>query len=78
MHRDPFVEQPGEAADDAGLGLAALAEEDHVVTGEEGVLQLGQDGVLVANEAGDDRLTGRDAPGRVAADLLFDRDGLPT
>ena len=53
---DPLVEQAGEAADDAGLGLAPLAEEDHVVAGEQGVLQLGQDGVLVAEHPLDDGL----------------------
>ena len=46
--RHPLVEQVGERADHAGLRLAALAEEDHVVAGEQGVLELRQDGVLVA------------------------------
>ena len=38
--RHPLVEQRGEGADHAGLRLPALAEEDHVVAGEERVLQL--------------------------------------
>ena len=49
--RHPLVEQPGERADHAGLRLAPLAQEDHVVAGEQGVLQLRQDGLLVAEHA---------------------------
>ena len=41
----------GERADDAGLGLAALAQEDDVVPGQEGVLQLRHDRLLVAQHA---------------------------
>ena len=40
--------------------LATLAEEDHVVAGEDGVLELGQDGVVIAQHAGEERLTRRD------------------
>ncbi len=65
--RQPLVEEGDEAADHAGLGLAPLAEEDHVVTREEGVLELGQDRVLVAEDAGEQRLAGPDPGDRVAA-----------
>ena len=41
----------GERADHAGLRLAALAQEDHVVAGEQRVLELRQHGVLVALHA---------------------------
>ena len=58
--RHPLVEQAGERADDAGLRLAALAEEDHVVAGEQGVLELRHDGVLVAEHALEQRLAGGD------------------
>ena len=40
-------------ADHAGLGLAPLAEEDHVVAGEERVLDGGDDGVVVAHDTGE-------------------------
>ena len=53
------------------LGLAALAEEDHVVAGDERVLELGQDGVLVAEDALDDGLAVGDAAEHVASDLLL-------
>ena len=58
--RHPLVEQAGERADDARLGLAALAEEDDVVTGEQCVLQLRHDRVLVAEHAVEQRLAGGD------------------
>ena len=44
----PLVEQADHRADDAGLGLAALAQQDDVVTGQDGVLQLGKHRVLEA------------------------------
>ena len=56
--REPLVEQAGERADHAGLGLATFAEEDHIVPGQERVLELWHDGVLVAQNALDHRLPG--------------------
>jgi len=47
-HRRPLVEQPDQRAQQAGLALAALAEQDHVVPGDQGALELGDDGVLEA------------------------------
>ncbi len=75
--RHPLVEQAGETADDAGLGLATLTEEDHVVPSQEGVLQLGHHRVLVAQHPCEQGLTGGDAGHRIAADLLLHRHGLP-
>ena len=49
--RRPLVEQADEGADQAGLALAALAEEDEVVAGEQRALELGQHGVLEADDA---------------------------
>ncbi|MEJ7720497.1 MAG: hypothetical protein WKF58_08645 [Ilumatobacteraceae bacterium] len=74
----PLVEQRRQRSDDAGLRLTALTEEDHVVAGEDGVLELRQDGVVVAREAGDQRLAGGDASDGVAAQLRFDRHGGPS
>jgi hypothetical protein len=48
----PLVEQAVQGPDDPGLGLAPLAEEDDVVAGQDGVLQLGQHGVLEAQHPG--------------------------
>ena len=71
--RHPLVEQAGQRADHARLGLAALAEEDDVVAGEEGVLELRQDGLLVAEHALEQRLASGDAGDGVGPDLLLDR-----
>ena len=68
----PFVEKIGEAADHARLGLTPFAEEDHVVTGEQRVLELRHDGLLVTEHAREQRLPGRDALHGVETDLFFD------
>ena len=47
------------------------------MAGEERVLELREDGVLVAEHAGDQRLAGGDARGGVAPHLLLDGHGLP-
>ena len=73
----PLVEQAHQGPDDPGLGLAALPEEDHVVTGQDGVLQLGQHGVLEAEHPGDQGLTGGDARRGIAPDLLGHGDRPP-
>ena len=49
------VEQADEQPRHPGLGLAALAEEDEVLAGEDRVLDRGQDGVLVPDDAREDR-----------------------
>ena len=73
----PLVQQADQGPDDPGLGLTALAQEDEVVAGQDGVLQLGDDGLLEAEDAGHERLALGDELGRVAAHLLGHRDGLP-
>ena len=61
-----------ERADDARLRLAALAEEDHVVAGEQRVRELRQHGVFVADDAVDERFARRQLAHRVRADLFLD------
>ena len=53
-HRCPLVEQPGQCAQQSGLALPALAEQNQVVPGDQRALQLRQDGVLEAEDAGPD------------------------
>jgi len=48
-HGRPFVEQTHEGAEQARLALSALAEQDEVVAGEQGPLELRQDGEAVAH-----------------------------
>ena len=49
------VEECGEGAEDAGLGLAAEAEKDEVVFAEDGVDELRDDRVFVTDDAGEER-----------------------
>ena len=58
--RHPLVEQVDERADDPGLRLAPLAQQDDVVPGQDGVLELGDDRVLEAEHPVDQRLAGGD------------------
>ena len=73
---DVFVQQVDHGADEAGFGLAALAQQDDVLAGQDGVFQLGDDGLLKANDAGEDRLLGADFGNQVAADFLAHGHGL--
>ena len=50
--RDLVVEEADERPHQPALGLALFAEEEHVVPGEQGDVDLGDDGVLVADDAG--------------------------
>ena len=75
--RRPLVEQADERTDDARLRLAALTEEDDVVAGEQGVLELRQHRVVEADHPVDERLARRDAGQGVRPDLLLDRPRLP-
>ena len=52
-----LVEQADERAHDPALGLAALPEKDHVMAGDDGVGQLRQDGLVVADDAGQQRFS---------------------
>ena len=71
--RDPLVEQPRQLAQDAALGLAAKTEQDEMVPREQRVDDLGDDGVLVADDAGEERLPRGEARDQVGADLVPDR-----
>ena len=72
-HRRPLVEQADQGADQAGLALAALAEQDEVVTGDERPLDLGEHGVLEADHAGQAGLAPAEPGQQVAAQLGLDR-----
>nr|WP_243664071.1 hypothetical protein [Rhodothermus marinus] len=71
--RDVFVEQFGKHPDDARFGLAAQPEQDHVVPSQNGVLDLGNDGPLVADDAGKDLLAAPQFGDQVLAQLVLDR-----
>src|SRR5439155_16434063 len=69
---DALVEQRDQRTQQARLGLAALAEEDDVLAGEDGVLQLRDDAVVVAADAGEEGLAGGELADQVAAQLGLD------
>ncbi len=64
---------PPREARDLRLGLAALAQEDDVLPREDGVFDLGQDGVFVADDAGEKLRAGLETHDEVVAELLLDR-----
>src|SRR5216110_2610489 len=72
-----LVEQRREEARHARLGLAALAEEDDVLTREDRVLELGHDALVVPDDRGEERLPAPKARDHVVAQLLLDRLRLP-
>ena len=68
--RDPLIEQTGQLAEDSALGLAPEAQQDEVMPGEQGVHDLGEDGVFVAHDSRE-RAVARLQPGeQVAPDLV--------
>src|ERR1019366_1484868 len=68
----PFVEQGGELADETGLGLAAQSKEYEVVARQDGVDHLGDDGILVSDDAGKKRLPTLNFTDQVLAEFVFD------
>ena len=52
--RHGVVEQVDQLAEHPGLGLASEAEEEHVVAREDGVLDLGDDGLFIAEDVGEE------------------------
>ncbi len=61
------------AARDAALGLPALPEQDDVLAGQDRVLELRQDGLVVAEDAGQEWLPVADLLQQVGPQLLLDR-----
>ena len=58
---DRLVQQAGEAAEDPALRLPAEPEQDEVVPREDGVDELRDDRVVVADDAGEERAAGSGA-----------------
>jgi hypothetical protein len=72
------VQELDETARDPRLRLAALAQEDEVVAGEDGVLHLRDHRLLVADDAGEEGLPVTQAVDQVLAELLLHRaDAVP-
>src|SRR5216684_6090478 len=69
------VEQVHEPSKNAALGLAAQAEKDEIVAGEQGIDNLRDDGVLVAVDAGKKRFALFDGTKQIAAELILNGAG---
>ncbi len=67
-----------QGADEARLRLAALAQEDDVLAGEDGVLELRDDGFFEAVDAGEQLLAACHLADQVAAHLFLDGQDLVT
>ena len=74
---DLVVEEADQRAHQPALGLALFAEEEQVVPGEQGEVDLGNDGVFVADDAGEEFFAGLQHAEEVVADLLLDGLGHP-
>ena len=68
--RNQLVEQPHEPTDDPALGLPALAEKYHVVAREHGVLDLRENGLVVADDSGHDRVVVAQASDEISPNLF--------
>ena len=74
---DVLVEEADQAAHQPALGLALFAQEEQVVAGDQGEVDLGNDRVVVADDAGEQLLALAEHAQEVVADLLLDGLGNP-
>ena len=72
-HRNLLVQEVGETAKDAALRLSAQTEQNEVVPGEDGVDELRNDGLVVSDDSGEERLAGLQLLNKIVADFLLDR-----
>jgi len=66
------IQQRRECAENSGLCLSTKAQQDEVVTTEEGIDDLRHDRLLVAYDAVEDRLPGCKTSQKIAAKLILD------
>ena len=67
-----LIEERSEGAEDAALGLTAETEQDEVLFRQDRIDDLGNDGVVVAYDSGEERLFGLQPADEVGAHLVFD------
>ena len=75
--RNRGVEESDQVAKDSALGLPAEAEENEVLLGEEGVDDLGDDGIVVPSNPRKERLASPQRREQVGPDLLPYRSVAP-
>ena len=71
------VEKPHERPHQAALALAFFAEEEHVVAGEQGEVDFGDDRAVVADDAGKQLVAAGQRGEEVVVDFAFDGFRLP-
>lgn len=71
--RDLHVQKGREASENPALCLSPKPEEDHVVSRQDGVDDLGYDGFLVSHDSGKERLPRLYHPDQVLSHLILDR-----
>ena len=71
-YRHPLVEQTSKRTNDSCFALAALTKKNNVVAGEQCILQLWHDRIVVAKNAGGELLVGANALHGIAANFFFD------
>src|SRR5579872_1271393 len=71
------VEEANERAHEPALGLALFAEEKQVVAGDEREIDFGNDGVIVADDAGEEVFAGLEHTEEIVTDFLLDGFGNP-
>ncbi len=69
--RQPFVQQSGQHADDAGLGLAAQSQQDEIVPRQNGVHDLWNHGIFEADHAREQVLAALEFADQILAQLAF-------
>jgi hypothetical protein len=72
-----FVQKGHHQPHQPALGLPLFAEEQQVVLRQDGDIQLGDDRVVVADDAGIKFLAGLQLGQKIVVNLLFDAFGLP-
>ena len=71
-HRRPLVEQAGQRAQQPSFALAAFAEQNEIVTGDQRPLQLRQHGVVESEDARPDFVALGQRRQQILADFLLD------
>jgi hypothetical protein len=69
--RHPLIKQTHQGANHPGFGLATLAKEHHVVAGDESILKLRHNCVLVAKNTCEQGFTSSNPDNRISTDFLF-------
>ena len=70
--RRPFVEQRGELANEAGLGLSAQSEKNEIVARQDGVDHLRHHGIFISDDAGKELAPALNPADQVLAEFVFD------